>query len=216
VTPVRALFERLAPRYDLANRVMSAGIDQRWRRQAVALLDPRPRERLLDLACGTGDCARAIRRRCPEAKVLGADFARQMLRRAGPLDRLQADALALPLGKGSVDGVLCAFGVRNLDDRAAALGELARVLRPGGRLVVLELFHPVRAGAGLLAGALTRTLGAWAGGDRAAYDYLAASIHGFITGEAFAAELRAAGFAVAAPQPLFPRGIAALVQGVRP
>ena len=206
MSSVREMFERIAPRYDLANRVMSAGIDVWWRKRAAALLAPLDGERILDLACGTGDCAREILRLAPGARVVGVDFARGMLRR-NPGSTAQGDARALPLGDASVDGAICAFGFRNVPD---ALGEVRRVLRPGGRLIVLEFFRGKHFAHGL-----ARAVGRIVSGDRAAYDYLAQSIGGYLSAEEFAGKLEASGFANVTARALFPSGVAHLVKGVR-
>ena len=154
---VREMFSGIAPTYDLLNRLLSFGIDRIWRRAAVrALIDglafDRP-ARFLDLATGTGDVALAVRRRLPEdggVQIVGADLAFPMLAigrrkaegRGAGVGFLQADALSLPFGEGAFDGAIIAFGLRNLEDRPAGLAEMARVLRPGGRLVVLEFGAP--------------------------------------------------------------------------
>ena len=203
---VRQMFDRIAERYDLANRVMSAGIDKWWRRRAVELLAPLDGEHILDLACGTGDCGKEIARRAPGAHVVGIDFAREMLRRnAGSV--AQADARVLPLAERSIDGAICAFGFRNVPD---ALGEVARVLVPGARLVVLEFFRGKHFAHGL-----ARALGGIVSGDRAAYEYLAASIGRYISADEFARTLEAAGFAHVTARALFPSGVAHVVKGVR-
>jgi len=209
---VRAMFDRIAPRYDLANRVMSAGVDLWWRRRAVALLQPQWDERLLDLACGTGDCSREILRRQPGARLFGLDFAREMLRRYQPGACVQADALALPVRTGALDGAICAFGLRNVADLPQALFELARALRPGGRLLVLEFF---RSGRRLAVNGLARLLGKLVSGDRAAYEYLFASIRSFHSTGEMVDLLQGAGFGDVAVRPLFPQGIATIVKGVR-
>jgi demethylmenaquinone methyltransferase/2-methoxy-6-polyprenyl-1,4-benzoquinol methylase len=152
---VRAMFDRLAPRYDLFNDVLSAGIHRRWREDAIDLLDPRPDARYLDLCAGTLDLARAIAARSPRALVVGADFSLPMLARGrakpdpsklGPagagIQPVAADALRLPFADGAFRGVVIGFGLRNLADLEAGLAEMARVLEPGGRLVVLEFTTP--------------------------------------------------------------------------
>jgi ubiquinone/menaquinone biosynthesis methyltransferase len=210
MTRVRAMFDRIAPRYDLANRAMSAGIDKWWRRQAVVLLAPQGDECMLDLACGTGDCGKEIRRRAPSANVVGFDFAREMLRRNAGLV-VQADASELPLADESIDGAICAFGFRNFSrPEPNSLAEVRRVLRPGGRLVVLELFRGKH-----LMHSLARSVGGLVARDRAAYAYLAQSIGQYVSADEFARTLEAIGFTSVTAQPLFPSGVAHVVKGVR-
>src|SRR5262249_26802700 len=151
-----------------------------WRRRAIELLAPRLGERILDLACGTGDCSREIGRRAPGAQVFGADFSREMLRRY-EFGGAQADALALPVRAASFDGAICAFGMRNVPEPVRALAEVHRALRSGGRLVVLEFFR--KQGIALR---LARLVGGIVSGDRMAYDYLARSIESTVTAEQFA------------------------------
>jgi len=146
---VQRMFDRVAPRYDLANTVLSAGQDRHWRRVAVRALDPAPGALVLDVAAGTGMLSQALR--AAGARVIALDLSWQMLQvgarrdRAGRLWWCNADALRLPLPDGSCDGVTIAFGLRNLPDSAAGLAEFARVVRPGGRLVVLEFSRPAWA-----------------------------------------------------------------------
>jgi demethylmenaquinone methyltransferase / 2-methoxy-6-polyprenyl-1,4-benzoquinol methylase len=138
---VRAMFDAIAPRYDLVNRLMTFGLDQRWRRRTVAALGLPQGSVVLDLACGTGDLSRAAL--AGGLRVIGADLSRGMLEANGtgtPL--LQVDGAGLPLAEGSVDGVLCGYALRNLTDLPGSLSEMARVLRPGGRLAVLEVGDP--------------------------------------------------------------------------
>ena len=140
---VRRMFDRIAPVYDLMNRVMTAGLDRRWRRATVEAV-VRPGDRVLDACCGTGDLAIAARRR--GADVVGLDFAEAMLerarRKAADIEWVRGDVLALPFEDGSFDAATVGFGVRNVDDLDAGLRELRRVLRPGGRLGILEITRP--------------------------------------------------------------------------
>jgi demethylmenaquinone methyltransferase/2-methoxy-6-polyprenyl-1,4-benzoquinol methylase len=140
---VRGMFDRIAPVYDLMNHVMTAGLDRRWRRLAASEV-VWPGDRVLDSCCGTGDLAVEDERR--GGRVVGLDFSEPMLERArkksGAIEWVQADALALPFEDASFDAATVGFGVRNLADLEGGLGELARVLRPGGRLAVLEITRP--------------------------------------------------------------------------
>jgi demethylmenaquinone methyltransferase/2-methoxy-6-polyprenyl-1,4-benzoquinol methylase len=140
---VRAMFDRIAPVYDAMNRVMTAGLDQRWRR-ATARAAVRPGDAVLDACCGTGDLALACARE--GGKVTGLDFSERMLERArrkGPaLHWVEGDLLALPFAEGAFDAATVGFGVRNVDDLQRGLAELRRVLRPGGRLAILEITQP--------------------------------------------------------------------------
>jgi demethylmenaquinone methyltransferase / 2-methoxy-6-polyprenyl-1,4-benzoquinol methylase len=194
---VRRMFDRIAPVYDAMNRVMTAGLDRRWRRltaEAVA----RPGARVLDACCGTGDLALASARL--GAEVTGLDFSEPMLerarRKAPALDWVQGDALALPFADASFDGATVGFGVRNLEDLEAGLRELRRVLRPGGRLGVLEITRP----GGLLRpfyrfwfDGVVPVLGKVLPGGEA-YTYLPASVRRFPGPEDLSGLLRAAGF----------------------
>lgn len=210
-----AMFDRIARRYDLLNRLMSLGIDRRWRRRAVAALELVPGARVLDLATGTGDVALEILHREPSAKVVGLDPAPRMLAEgqrkvadAGLAGRIvfeEGDAEALPYADSSFDGVTIAFGIRNVPDRDRALAEMARVTRPGGRIVILELTEPR---SGLLAPfarfyihRVVPTLGAWLSGAQE-YNYLQRSIAAFPPAASFADQMAAAGLTVMAVQPL--------------
>jgi demethylmenaquinone methyltransferase/2-methoxy-6-polyprenyl-1,4-benzoquinol methylase len=199
------MFGDIAPRYDLLNRLLSLGQDGRWRRRAVGLFGPELRC-VLDVAAGTGDLALAWLDRRPGGLVLAADFAPEMAAvgraklsgRAGYLGYVLGDALALPIADGAFDGCMAAFGVRNFADLEAGLAEMARVLRPGGELVVLEFFpsrSPLVEGIfRLYFRHLLPRLGRRVSGHPEAYRYLPRSVEGFATREAFAALLARLGF----------------------
>ena len=140
---VRAMFDRIAPVYDAMNHVMTAGLDRRWRAETAAAV-VRPGDRVLDACCGTGDLALASLR--AGGKVTGLDFSERMLARArkksSEVEWVQGDALALPFDDDSFDAATVGFGVRNLADLEGGLAELKRVLRPGGRVAVLEITQP--------------------------------------------------------------------------
>lgn len=208
-----AMFDRIARRYDLLNRVLSLGMDGRWRRKAAAALALPARARVLDLACGTGDLSLAILRRHPDATVTGVDPSRAMLdlakgkaaRRGCQLALEVGVAEELPFADAAFDGVSIAFGLRNVPDRERALREMARVTRPGGRVVVLELGEP----RGRLLGPIARfhihrvvpRLGALLSGARE-YRYLERSIAAFPPPEEVADMMTRAGLAPREPQPL--------------
>jgi demethylmenaquinone methyltransferase / 2-methoxy-6-polyprenyl-1,4-benzoquinol methylase len=174
---VRAMFDRIAPRYDAMNRLLTLGLDQRWRRRALAAAAVGPGDRVIDLACGTGDFCELAGRL--GAAVTGVDFAAGMLRRARArraCSRLvQGDAQALPLRDASADVVTCGFALRNFASLVEPLAECARVLRPGGRLALLEVDRPgsrlVRAGHSLYFDRIVPLVGALLS-DRDAYRYL--------------------------------------------
>jgi demethylmenaquinone methyltransferase/2-methoxy-6-polyprenyl-1,4-benzoquinol methylase len=194
---VRTMFDRISPVYDAMNRTMTLGLDQRWRR-ATAEAAVRPGDRVLDACCGTGDLAVAAK--TAGGRVTGLDFSGRMLERArrksSEIEWVQGDALALPFGDGSFDAATVGFGARNLDDLGRGLAELRRVLRPGGRLAILEITRP----RGLLApfyrlwfDRLVPLLGRVLPGG-SAYTYLPASVRRFPGPEELAELLRAAGF----------------------
>ncbi len=203
---VRAMFDAIAPRYDLANAVLSAGADRGWRRAAVdAAWAKGPRD-LLDVATGTADLALALARGRPEARVRGVDFAEAMLEvgrrkvaRAGAQVALDVgDGTDLPYADASFDAVTIAFGLRNFADPDAGLREFRRVLRPGGRAVVLEFPPPPRGAFGaafrLYFTQVLPRLGGALSGNRAAYAYLPASAMAFPPPHELAGRMRAAGF----------------------
>lgn len=192
------MFDRIAPVYDVMNRVMTAGLDRRWRAAAVREA-VRPGDRVLDACCGTGDLAVAARR-AGAREVVGLDFSEAMLERARrkepAIEWVRGDLLALPFPEASFDVATVGFGVRNVEELDAALRELRRVLRPGGRLAVLEITTP----RGWLAPfyrlwfdrAIPLLGRALPGG--AAYTYLPASVRRFPEPEALAEALERAGF----------------------
>lgn len=139
---VRAMFDAIAPRYDLCNRLMTLGMDQGWRRQAIGMLELAPGSRVLDLGCGTADLVAMLQR--AEYRAIGADLSFGMLSSAhqGHGVLVQADGLTLPFAEGSLDGLVSGFAVRNFSDLGAVLAEAARVLRRGGRISLLEVDTP--------------------------------------------------------------------------
>ncbi len=212
---VRGMFDRIASRYDLANHLLSGGIDFWWRRRATALVRQWQPRRVLDLATGSGDLALAIARRLPEAEVTGADFSPEMLavaRRKGLARTVLADALELPFEAASFDCVTVAFGLRNMVDWSAALREMRRVLGKDGHLLVLDFSLPAGVLRPIYRAYLHRCLPVLAAlltGQRDAYDYLGASIEKFPSGRKMLSLIEAQGFRSAAAIPLT-GGIAAI------
>jgi demethylmenaquinone methyltransferase/2-methoxy-6-polyprenyl-1,4-benzoquinol methylase len=203
---VRAMFMRIARRYDLMNALMTGGRHHAWRRRAAAALDGAPRGPILDLATGTGDLVLAIRAADPGRLVVGVDFAEAMLGQArrklaahgASRPRLTAgDALALPFRDGTFAGVASAFLLRNLEDLARGFAEMRRVTMRGGRVVALEIVRPARpwwaALFGLYFNRLVPALGAIVAGDRAAYTYLPRSVDRFLAPGELAALMETAG-----------------------
>lgn len=172
---VEAMFDRIAGRYDLLNRVISFGLDQRWRRRTAAALSLPAGSVVIDVACGTGDLATAVT--ATGARVVGVDFSAGMLAAARvDVPLVRGDALALPVRDGAADAVVCGFGLRNFVDPPAFFAEGARVLRSGGRLAVLETGEPsgrvMRAGRDLWLGRIVPALAGRLGTDPGAYRYL--------------------------------------------
>lgn len=214
---ISAMFDAIAGRYDLLNTVLSGGLDRYWRRRAINALGFTGRERLLDVCSGTGDVAiAAATRRNGARAVLVVDFAGEMLRRglekvqrAGLQDRItlvRGDAMRLPVANGSVDGATIAFGIRNVQEPRVAVEELRRVLKPGGRLAILEFGVPSVPGVRpLYLWYFRRVLpriGRLVSRHIAAYSYLPESVGAFPWGEAFADILRASGFNNVKSRPL--------------
>ena len=195
---VQRMFDRIAPVYDVMNRVMTAGLDQRWRRATVREA-VRPGDRVLDACCGTGDLAVAARK-AAAGEVIGVDFSERMLerarRKAPEVEWVRADVLALPFGDAIFDAAVVGFGVRNVEDLAAGLKELRRVLRPGGRLGILEITKPrgpLAVFYKLWFDRIVPLLGRVLPGG-AAYTYLPASVRRFPGPEELADLLRTCGF----------------------
>jgi demethylmenaquinone methyltransferase/2-methoxy-6-polyprenyl-1,4-benzoquinol methylase len=216
VQAVRAMFDAIAPRYELVNRVMTFGLDGRWRRRTVRRLGLAPGSVVLDLACGTGDLCRQLQR--AGLRPVGMDLSHGMLaaaRTTAPL--VQADALALPVPGASVDGVTCGFALRNLAALGPFLAELARVLRPGGRIGLLEVAepaHPVlRWGHGVYFGRVVPRIGALLS-DAAAYRYLPRSVAYLPPPDELVALVAGAGFAPV-DRAVLSGGVAQLITATR-
>ena len=194
---VESMFDRLAPRYDRVNRVISLGLDQGWRRATLATLGLAPGSLVLDLGCGTGDLCRALTR--GGHRAVGIDLSAGMLEAANcdaPLVR--ADTLALPARAGSVDGVVCGFALRNFVALDPFFTECARVVRPGGRVVALDASEPTGTVARLGHAVWFRRVVPWIGGrlsgDAAAYRYLPASTAYLPDGTGLVEMIQRAGF----------------------
>jgi demethylmenaquinone methyltransferase/2-methoxy-6-polyprenyl-1,4-benzoquinol methylase len=213
---IATMFDAIAPRYDLLNHVLSAGMDRGWRERAVDALSLSSGARVLDLCTGTGDLAIAIVHRTNGATVVGVDFAGEMLRLArtkvsgasldGRIRLVRGDATRIPLPDSSCDAATIAFGIRNVAEPQQALAELARVIKPGGRLAILEFGEPRIPGI--------RTLYAWyfryllpfvgrlVSKHRSAYSYLPASVGAFPPPSEFSRILGATGFSQVGAVPL--------------
>lgn len=190
------MFDTIAPRYDLVNRVMTFGLDRLWRRRAVADLDLGPGSLVIDLACGTGDLCLDLS--AAGHRPVGVDLSLGMLRHARtPAPLVQGDGLALPFPDGSVDGAVSGFALRNFVALPPVFEELGRVLRPGGRVALLDVAtpgHPVlRAGHGLYFGHVVPRIGGLLS-DRSAYRYLPQSVAYLPPGDGILEMLQDAGF----------------------
>lgn len=223
---IAGMFDAIAPRYDLLNHLLSAGIDRRWRRAAIRSLGLTGRETLVDVCTGTADVA--LEAGAGASRVVGVDFAGAMLalgrrkvvaaNETGRIILIRGDAMRLPVATGVADAVTVAFGIRNVEQPEVACAEMARVLRRGGRLAILEFGMPRVPGLGRLYGwYFTRVLprlGRFISGHGGAYSYLPASVGAFPPPTAFMGMLREAGFTdVAARSLTF--GIVHLYTGVR-
>jgi demethylmenaquinone methyltransferase/2-methoxy-6-polyprenyl-1,4-benzoquinol methylase len=213
---IAGMFDAIAGRYDVLNHVLSAGIDRRWRRQAIRSLALTGTERVLDVCTGTADLAIAARAASPGAAfVVGVDFAAAMLRvglekirRLGDAQvaLVRGDATRIPVASGSVDRVTMAFGIRNVEDPAAACTEVHRVLVPGGRFAILEFGTPsapgIREAYGWYFTRVLPRIGRLVSKHSGAYGYLPASVGAFAPPGEFAALLRRTGFAEVLTVPL--------------
>ena len=210
-----AMFDTIAGRYDLLNRIISLGVDTRWRRRTVAALACAPSHRVLDLATGTADLALLTVSTYPGVRVVGLDPSPKMLevgdqklKKAGVSERItlvEGDAQHIPFEDQSFEGVSMAFGIRNVPDRMAALREMKRVTKPGGRIAILELSEPKNGLLGPLARFHIHSVVPWVGSvisGQKAYHYLQASIAAFPPPEEFAAMMREAGLRVIEVVPL--------------
>ena len=210
---ISGMFDAIAERYDFLNHLLSAGLDRRWRKSAVAALQLNGREIVLDLCTGTADLALAIVTGNRRAKrVIGIDFSAAMLQigahkvRRAPVDLIRGDAARIPLGDATIDATTIGFGIRNVQEPAAACREIARILRPGGTLVILEFSLPRSA--------VLRSFYLWyfrnvlpligrlVSKHPSAYTYLPASVEAFPTPEEFSGQLREAGFGTVRAVPL--------------
>jgi len=202
---VQNMFSAIAPSYDLNNRLHSLWMDQRWRKKAVTLAEVKPTDRIVDVACGTGDLTLAMSRKLTAAPApIGIDFTFAMLPLArskctGTFAWLNGDALSLPLDSGCADVVSIAFGIRNVTDPAAALREFKRILRPAGRVIVLEFSLPtnplLRALYNFYFRQILPRTATWISGDRTgAYRYLPQSVNTFISRETMLQMMTEAGF----------------------
>ncbi|MFP4513451.1 MAG: ubiquinone/menaquinone biosynthesis methyltransferase [Acidimicrobiales bacterium] len=216
VAAVRSMFDTIAPRYDLVNRIMTFGLDVRWRRRAVRDLDLEPASTVLDLAAGTGDFCRDLQAAGMSPIAIDLSFGMLSNARTGaPL--VQADILRLPVPDRSADGITCGFALRNLVELRPFFDELARVVRPGGRIALLDVGEPtnplLRAGHGIYFGKVVPVIGGLLS-DPAAYRYLPRSVQYLPDPVELLRMVRRAGFADAT-HTLLPPGAAQLIVGSR-
>ncbi|MCB0621072.1 MAG: bifunctional demethylmenaquinone methyltransferase/2-methoxy-6-polyprenyl-1,4-benzoquinol methylase UbiE [Saprospiraceae bacterium] len=210
------MFDNIAPSYDLLNRLLSLGIDRSWRKKAIRLLDPAKAKTVLDVATGTADVAIEIARQLKPEKIIGVDIAQQMLeigrekvskRGLAEVIELQlGDSENLPFESNTFDAITVAFGVRNFEDLGKGLSEMQRVLKPGGKLVVLEFsrprIFPFKQLFNLYFRYLLPLIGRLTSKDPKAYSYLYESVQAFPDRENFVTELGKAGYTEASYRPL--------------
>ena len=206
---VRAMFGSIARRYDLANHVLSCGCDFLWRKRAAKIVSAWNPTAVVDLAAGTGDLTLALEKVLPQAEIIAADFSEEMLAVAkskGVRRTVTADALALPFSDGAVDCLTIAFGLRNIKDWGAAVGEMARVLNDRGHVLIMEFSLPtmsiLRAVYRFYLHRMLPLMGSLLTQKRSAYDYLGDSIEKFPGGEAMLRLIEANGFRNATAEPL--------------
>lgn len=205
---VRGIFDTIATRYDLANHLLSGGLDFLWRRRAAQIVTMWKPALILDLAAGSGDLSLALQKALPEARVVSADFCLPMLRvgvQKGLRFPVVADAMQLPFDEGTFDVVTVAFGLRNMASWPGALQEMARVLRPGGHLLVLDFSMPPAPFVTLYRFYLHRLLprvAGWITGQRAGYEYLGESIESFPSGQGMRTLMERHGFRATHARPL--------------
>jgi demethylmenaquinone methyltransferase/2-methoxy-6-polyprenyl-1,4-benzoquinol methylase len=217
---VRDAFARIADRYVLTNHVLSFGADIWWRKVVTARIRKWKPRRLLDVASGTGDLALEIQDQCPDCEVIASDFCAEMLAHAasrGMAHTIVADALNLPFPDASFDVVTVAFGLRNMADYPAALREMRRVLKPGGRLLILDFSLPegiLRAPYRFYLHHVLPRMAGWVTGQRDAYEYLGGSIEAFPAGKAMTTLMETCGFAETDATPLT-FGVVSIYQGTR-
>jgi len=206
---VRKMFGSIAARYDIANHLLSCGIDFSWRERAARIVTDWHPDSVADLATGTGDLALALQKKLPHSEIAGVDFLPEMLELAkqkGLRQPVLADAMNLPFGDGSFDCVTIAFGLRNLENCTAALGEMSRVIKSNGHLLVLEFSLPttriLRALYRFYLHRCLPLLGSSLTGEKNAYDYLGDSIEEFPSGDAMCQMMVENGFRSPTFEPL--------------
>jgi demethylmenaquinone methyltransferase / 2-methoxy-6-polyprenyl-1,4-benzoquinol methylase len=205
---VRRMFAAIAGRYDLMNRLMTGGRDEAWRRAVVRELDLQPAAVVIDVATGTGDIARQVARTCPGSRIEAVDFCAEMMLAGRPkfvegdlrqrVTFICGDALALPYADDTFDGATTGFALRNVASIPRALSEMRRVLKPGARMVCLEISRPAWPLISRIYWwyffKVVPLLGGWISGQREAYSYLPRSAQAFLTARQLATEMEAVGF----------------------
>jgi len=227
-TGVSTLFDSIAHRYDLLNHVLSLSIDRLWRRRLIRMAEPRPEDKILDICTGTGDIAAAFLRAADGLRVYGVDFSQNMLEagrkkaaRARPgaeKSFVPGDAQALPFTDAAFNIVTMGFGLRNLSDKPGGINEAARVLKPGGRLFILEFSPPpsslLSAPYRFYLGRILPVIGGIISTHRGAYHYLADSIHGFLRPEEVSALMEESGLDDVTSHPMT-GGMVYLYRGIK-